>query len=167
MPILLEFVSSFGPKKLFEDIQKDKYDKFWDPIIELRLIMEVVTKVFTPELPIHIIPYSLFLDYRAQHLECFEWSTPYGITLSPVYRPPSAAPPYQEVSPSISKVQSFTTPDDLFPPNVVPGSYIPTHPSIDFIDTEVSILSFKSAGSHWSGCPQPSEPRPMDTIPPV
>ena len=78
-------------------------------------------------------------------MEHFVQTTPYGITLSVVYRPPSPPPSYQEVSPSISKVQSFTTPNNMFPSLGIPGSYIPSNPSVlDSTDSEFPILSSKS-----------------------
>ena len=83
------------------------------------------------------------------------------------YTPPSEPPAYQEVSPSISKVQSFTTPDNIFTHTEVTESYVPSNPSINFINMEVSLLSSKSVGSHQSGCDLPSETRPMDTAHPV
>ena len=160
LDVIINFILSFNPRILFNNIGRDKYEKYRDPIIELRLIFEFVMKLFTPDYPITALPYQLYLDYRERHLERFERTTPYGIMLSEVYHPPSPPPPYQKVSPLLTKADPFITPDTM----TTQDSYLPSNPTVDFTNTEVSILSSKSAGSHRSGRDPVSVTRRSDSI---
>ena len=108
MDTLIEFTSSFDPKKLFDDIKKENYDRFRNQIIELRLIMEFVMRIFIahPELPIKGVPYQLFLDFREINLEYFATSTPYGYTLSDLPRRSSSSPRHVHFARSENLIRS-------------------------------------------------------------